>query len=89
MGPPVGIRALLEADLREAEPGEAGVLTTESEHLAQQSDRMIDLARTLPLFRRLQQDLTPLLGVADGVLLQLMRPSPDILSRLRCHGRGH
>ncbi len=62
MGPPVGIRALFEADLREAEPSETSVRTTESEHLAQQGDRTINIARDLPLFRRLQQGLTPLLG---------------------------
>lgn len=88
MCPRVGIGALLEADLSEAVPGEAGVLITESEHLAQQAHRMIDLARALPLVRCLQQDLTPLLGIADDLLLQLIRPRSGVVGQRHCHGSG-
>src|SRR2546421_8976437 len=71
MLPRLGISTLLETQLRQAVPGEAGILAPDRDQLTPHRDGTVRFACLLPRLAGLQKDLATLLRIPDRILLKL------------------
>jgi hypothetical protein len=76
MLPPLSLSTLLETQLGQAVPGEAGILASDLDQPTPHRDGTVRLACLLPRLASFQKDLATLFRIASRILLKLSSPIP-------------